>query len=61
MGFWIRHCLLIAFCIILPSVLMLYQDTQASLERAAEAGEQSAKTIPSAVMSELRLEAHNQV
>jgi len=61
MGFWIRHCLLIAFCIILPSVLMLYQDTQASLERAAEAGEQSARTVPSAVLSELRLEAHNQV
>ncbi|MEE2901538.1 MAG: MXAN_5187 C-terminal domain-containing protein [Myxococcota bacterium] len=61
MGFWIRHCLLIAFCIILPSGLMLYQDTQASLERAAEAGEQSAKTVPSAVLSELRLEAHNQV
>ena len=61
MGFWIRHCLLIAFCIVLPSGLMLYQDTQTSLDRAAEAGEQSAKTVPSAVMSELRLEAHLQV
>jgi hypothetical protein len=60
-GYWIRYATLIVLCIALPSVLTLYWDTQATVDRAKQSGKISAQAMPGALKPQLRLEAHRQV